>query len=55
MDAQSAVYGIIGYPVAHSLSPLMHNTAFKELGVDAVYKLFPLKENELDIFLYRTA
>lgn len=50
MDAQSAVYGIIGYPVAHSLSPLMHNTAFKELGVDAVYKLFPLKENELDIF-----
>ncbi len=50
MDAQSAVYGIIGYPVAHSLSPLMHNIAFKELGVDAVYKLFPLKENELDGF-----
>ena len=50
MDAQTAVYGIIGYPVAHSLSPLMHNTAFKELGVDAVYKLFPLKKNELDIF-----
>src|SRR3990167_2384315 len=50
MDAQSAVYGIIGYPVAHSLSPLMHNTAFKELVVDAVYKLFPLKKNELDIF-----
>ena len=50
MDAQSAVYGIIGYPVAHSLSPLMHNTALKELGVDAVYKLFPLKEGELNEF-----
>ncbi len=50
MDAQSAVYGIIGHPVVHSLSPLMHNTAFKELGVDAVYKLFPLQENELDGF-----
>lgn len=50
MDAQSAVYGIIGYPVAHSLSPLMHNTAFKELGVNACYKLFPLKEDELDGF-----
>lgn len=50
MDHQSAVYGIIGYPVAHSLSPLMHNAAFRELGVDAVYKLFPLKENELDGF-----
>lgn len=50
MDDQSAVYGIIGYPVAHSLSPLMHNVAFKELKVDAVYKLFPLKESELDGF-----
>lgn len=50
MDAQSAVYGIIGYPVAHSLSPLMHNTAFKELGVPAVYNLFALQEDELDGF-----
>ncbi len=58
MDAQSAVYGIIGYPVAHSLSPLMHNAAFAELGVDAVYKLFPLKEDELDEFfvqLYKSS
>lgn len=50
MDAQKAVYGIIGYPVAHSLSPLMHNAAFKELGVDAIYKLFPVKDDELDKF-----
>ncbi len=49
-DAQRSVYGIIGYPLAHSLSPLMHNVAFKELGVDAVYQLFPLKEEELDGF-----
>lgn len=46
-----STYGIIGYPVKHSLSPLMQNTAFKELGVDAVYKLFPLKEEEFDPFL----
>lgn len=50
MDTQTAVYGIVGYPVAHSLSPLMHSAAFKELGVHAVYKLFPLKENELEGF-----
>ncbi len=49
-DAQSPVYGIIGYPVTHSLSPAMHNAAFKELGVDAIYKLFPLKEEDLDGF-----
>ncbi len=45
-----AIYGIIGYPVNHSLSPLMHNTAFKELGVNAEYKFFPLKEEDLNDF-----
>lgn len=45
-----ALYGIIGDPVSHSLSPLLHNTAFKELGVDAEYKTFPLKEEELKGF-----
>lgn len=50
MPPNQAVYGIIGYPVAHSLSPSMHNAAFKELKADCVYKLFPLKEEELDSF-----
>jgi len=45
-----SIYGLVGYPVSHSLSPLMHNTAFKELGIDADYRLFPLKEEELDGF-----
>ena len=50
MSDHQSVYGIIGYPVEHSLSPLMHNAAFDALGVDAAYKLFPLKEDELDEF-----
>jgi len=45
-----AIYGIIGNPLNHSRSPLMHNAAFKALQVDAVYKLFPIKEEELDFF-----
>lgn len=45
-----STYGLIGYPLGHSLSPLMHNRAFKELEVAAVYKLFPLKEDELPEF-----
>ncbi len=50
MEDSQATYGIIGYPVSHSLSPLMHNAAFKALKVDASYKLFPLREEELDSF-----
>jgi len=49
-DEEKSIYGLIGYPLGHSLSPLMHNAAFEALGVDAIYKLFPLKENELGDF-----
>lgn len=44
-------YGLIGYPLGHSLSPCMHNTAFRALDVPAVYELFPLKEDEIESFL----
>ena len=39
--------GLIGYPVKHSKSPLMHNTAFEELGLDYTYELFEVKEDEV--------
>ncbi|MBR3174120.1 MAG: shikimate dehydrogenase [Eubacterium sp.] len=39
--------GLIGYPVEHSKSPLMHNTAFEELGLDYTYELFEVKEDEV--------
>ena len=41
------VYGIIGDPVNHSLSPVMHNIAFKEKGIKAVYGAFRVKPSEL--------
>lgn len=47
-----AIYGIIGYPLNHSLSPLMHNAGFKALKVNAVYKTFPLADDqELKLFM----
>ena len=50
MNKDKTLFGIIGYPVEHSLSPLMHNKAFQELGVKASYQLFSVKEDELDDF-----
>ena len=52
MHEPPSIYGIIGNPLAHSLSPLMHNAAFKALDVNAVYKLFPLEDlEELKLFM----
>ena len=33
----TAVYGVVGNPVMHSLSPVMHNAGFRHFGIDAVY------------------
>lgn len=37
ISARTAVHGVIGDPVAHSLSPLIHNGWLKAAGIDAVY------------------
>jgi shikimate dehydrogenase len=41
------VYGILGHPVAHSLSPAMQNAAFAALGIDAIYVPFPVRPEGL--------
>ena len=43
------VYGVIGDPIAHSLSPLMHNAAFAARGMDAVY--LPFRVRDLSDFI----
>jgi shikimate dehydrogenase len=40
IDTKTALYGVIGDPVAHSLSPVMHNRAFAETGHPGVYLAF---------------
>jgi len=47
---QPFTFGLVGNPLKHSLSPLMHNAAFSKLKIKARYKLFPLEERELKIF-----
>ena len=40
-------YAIIGHPVKHSLSPAMHNAAFRDLGMDCAYMAYMVKPGEL--------
>lgn len=51
LNEQTEIYGIIGNPVAQSLSPFMHNAAFKYHNLDAVY--IPFEVKNLDEFITR--
>jgi len=44
MDQYTELYGVIGYPVRHSLSPAMHNAAFESAGLNAVYLAFETRD-----------
>jgi 3-dehydroquinate dehydratase/shikimate dehydrogenase len=49
IGARTNVYGLLGNPVAHSVSPAMHNAAFRATHRDAVY--LPLAAADFDDFL----
>jgi 3-dehydroquinate dehydratase/shikimate dehydrogenase len=40
LSARTRVYGVVGQPIAHSLSPVIHNAAFAAQRIDAVYLAF---------------
>lgn len=48
ITGSTQLLGVIGDPIAHSLSPVMHNAALAELGVDAVYVAFPVAAEGLE-------
>ncbi len=45
----ASLYGVVGNPIAHSLSPVMHNAGFRAAGLDAVY--LPLEAADVDDFV----
>lgn len=46
INGTTRLFGIIGNPVEHSLSPVMHNAAFASLGLNAVYLPMQPKDPE---------
>ena len=47
IDSSTEVYGVIGYPIKHSLSPLFQNALLRWAGVNGVYLAFEVKPEEL--------
>ena len=47
ISGETRVCGLIGDPVEHTMSPVMHNAAFREIGVDYLYLPFRVKKEEL--------
>lgn len=43
--------GVLGKPIAHSLSPAMHRAAYAHLGLDWTYDAYEVAESELEAFL----
>ena len=51
LDDETAVFGIIGNPVGHSLSPLVHNRSFLDQDLNAVYVPFQIEDSDVVDFI----
>jgi shikimate dehydrogenase len=47
ITGKTKITGLFGYPVEHTLSPAMHNSAFEQLGMDYCYLPFPVRPDLL--------
>ena len=47
IDGQTRLVGVMGWPVAHSRSPAMHNAAFAALGLNYVYVPLPVPPDQV--------
>ena len=48
ITGKTRLTGLLGSPVTHSISPMMHNEAFKELGLDYAYLAFDVGTDKLE-------
>lgn len=45
------LYGIIGYPLGHTLSPALHTWLYQQIGLPAFYSAWPLPSDDLPSFM----
>ena len=46
IDQHTDLYGVVGFPLSQTLSPIMHNTAFEVTGINAIYLAFETRNIE---------
>lgn len=51
INRDTVVFGVIGDPIGHSLSPHIHNAALRQLGINAVYVPFRVPTENLEQFI----
>jgi len=51
ITGKTVVAGVAGRPVAHSLSPILHNAWLQAAGIDGVYVAFPLESDTFELFV----
>lgn len=49
--AEKELYGLLGRNISYSLSPVMHNAAFRHKGMDAEYRIFDIEEDSIEDFM----
>jgi shikimate dehydrogenase len=47
VSGKTRVYGVIGDPIEHTLSPTLQNAAFTALGLDCIFLAFPVKTGQV--------
>ncbi len=47
ITGKTKLLGVIGHPIEHSLSPVMHNAAIAQMKLDYIYLPMPVKPQDL--------
>ncbi len=50
-NGRTRLFGVLGHPIEHTLSPAMHNAAFRTLGINAIYLAFDVPPEDVSTVL----